>query len=175
MCDDETLTKGINMNQRNATVNTILSVLKERGVEYELNGPTPISEVLTETDKKTIREIVFAGFRSGEIDMAADSKEKHQDDKLMKNYVSGLVNNWIRKAPEFNGDVKYESKNKGSRQGSGDEQIKEMKKLLNATTDQTTKSVIQSAINDRLAEIKPSSVVEIDTSKLPESLRHLVK
>ena len=50
-----------------------------------------------------------------------------------------------------------------------------MKKLLSATTDQTTKSVIQSAINDRLAEIKPSSVVEIDTSKLPESLRHLVK
>ena len=114
MCDDETLTKGINMNQRNATVNTILSVLKERGVEYELNGPTPISEVLTETDKKTIREIVFAGFRNGEIDMAADSKEKHQDDKLMKNYVNGLVNNWIRKAPEFNSDVKYEIRNKGS-------------------------------------------------------------
>jgi hypothetical protein len=159
------------MNQREATVNCILSVLEERNVEYELNGPTPISEVLTKQDKDNVRSILFTQFKQGKIDFRDTSRL--QDTKYMTDYISGLVNNWIRKAPEFNSSSKYEAKNPGSRQGTQDEQVREMKKLLSTVTDQATKDVIQSHIDARLAEIKPAVTLNLDL--IPESLRHLVR
>ena len=163
------------MNQRKATVYTILAVLEERGEAYELNGSKAIAEILTDADKKAVRDALFSMFRSSQVEMAEDSQEKYADDGKLKNYIGGLVNNWIRKAPEFNCGGKYTPKNPGSRVGSGDEQIREMKKLLSSTADAETKAVIQSHIDSRLAEIKPTTQVTVDASKLPESLRHLVK
>lgn len=160
------------MNQRQATVSTILAVLEERGVSYELNGETPISEVLTDKDRALVRDTLFAMFRAGQVEMAEESKAKYSDDKDLKNYVSGLVNNWIRKAPEFNNNSKYVAKNPGSRQGSSDEMIKEMRKLLSQTQDPTKRQLIQNAIAQRQEEIKPKT--EIDVSKLPAHLRDLV-
>ena len=163
------------MNQRTATVQACLAVLKERGQHYELNGGVNIGEVLTEADKAKIRDVVFAGFKTGKIEMSEESKDKYSDDKALKSYVSGLVNNWIRKAPEFNNGSKYQAKNPGSRAGSSDEQIKEMKKLLSTTTDPRIKATIQAEIDARQAELVFASAPSIDVSKLPESLRHLVK
>jgi hypothetical protein len=163
------------MNQRTAVCNALIAVLADRGASYELNGETPIKEVLTKKDIETVNAFIFAGFRKGEIEMSADSKEKYADDQKMKTYVSSLVNNWVRKAPEFNNDSVYQAKNPGSRKGSGDEQVKTMKALLAQTTDAGHKTLIQAAIDKRIAEIKPTATVEIDSSKLPESLRHLVK
>jgi hypothetical protein len=159
------------MNQREATVNCILSVLEERGINYELNGSTPISDVLTSDDKKQVRTILFTMFQQGKIEFK--DKSRLSDSKYMNDYISGLVNNWIRKAPEFNSNTKYQAANPGSRQGIQDEQVREMKKLLATVADQATRDVIQSHIDARLAEIKPK--VQVDLSLIPESLRHLVK
>ena len=156
------------MNQRDATCNALISVLADRGVNYEENGPTPISEVLTSDDKTKVRAMLFTAFRSGKIDFK--SPEKLSDDKYLKDYISGLVNNWIRKAPEFNCDTVYHAKNPGSRQGSGDEMIKEMKKLLSVTTDAEAKQVIAEAIARRQAEIKPTTVT-VNVDVLPAELR----
>lgn len=159
------------VNQRTATVNTILSVLNERGVNYELNGETPIFEVLTDTDKAKTREILFTMFRQGEIEHKASFQSKVDDDSELKKYISGLVNNWIRKTKEFNGGVKYEAKNPGSRAGSQDEKVKEMRKLLSITTDPTAKAMIQQAIDERVASLKAEkNQVEIDYSVLPAEL-----
>lgn len=157
------------MNQRQATVSTLLAVLEERGVEYELNGETPISEVLTSADKKSTQDALVAMFRSEQIDMNQESKAKYAGDKELRGYVSGLINNWVRKAPEFNGGEKYTAKNPGSRTGSGDEQIKEMRKLLGVTQDSVAKQAIQSAIDARLEELKPETTINLDN--LPESLK----
>lgn len=160
------------MNQRSATCNAILSVLKDRGVDYELSGDTPISEVLTDKDKAQVRDILFTMFRSGHVDYRPDFQSKIDDDTELKKYISGLVNNWIRKAPEFNGGNTYQAKNPGSRAGTGDEQVREMKKLLSVTSDPTAKQAIQKAIDERVAAVKAEKhQVEIDTSKLPEALR----
>jgi hypothetical protein len=161
------------MNQRDATCNTLLSVLTDRGVSYELNGETPISEVLNSEDKAKARTILFAMFKAGKVDYRADFQAKVDDDKELSKYISGLVNNWIRKAPEFNNDTTYKAKNPGSRTGSGDEQIKAMKSLLAITTDPEAKQAIEEAIAERQEALKPK--VEIDVNALPESLRHLVK
>lgn len=162
------------MNQRQATVTAILSVLSERGVNYELNGETPMSNVLTKTDKDIVVGIICQGFLAGQIDMSAEGKAKYfGDEKELKKYTIGLVNNWIRKATEFNGSIKYEIKNKGSRTGSSDEQLKALKDLLKMTTDADVRSEIQDAINDRMEEIKPKAEINVDA--LPVHLRHLVK
>jgi hypothetical protein len=162
--------RGIHMNQRLATTSTLLAVLQERGVEYEQSGPKPISDFLTEADIKTTQQTLCAMFRAGQVDMSAEAKVKYQDDKELKKYVSGLVSNWIRKAPEFNCDKAYVPKNPGSRAGQGDSQIKEMKKLLAATTDAETKKVIEQHIAARQEEIKPVET-GVDFDKIPEALR----
>ena len=159
------------MNQRQATVSAIVSVLAERGYHYEFNGETHVSEVLTRADIEKVKEILVSGFNTGKIEMSNEGRSKYINKPELRNYISGLVNNWIRKAPEFNGGNKYEAKNPGSRAGSGDDQLKEMKKLLSVTTDPRAKTLIEQAINSRIAELKADNQVEIDISKLPEELR----
>lgn len=162
-------------NQRTATVNTILAVLSNRGVDYELNGPTPISEVLNSDDKSKVRDILFTMFRNGEVQYKPEFQSKVNDDSELKKYISGLVNNWIRKAKEFNSGETYKAKNPGSRAGTGDDQVREMKKLLSVTQDQDARAAIQSAIDTRVAALKAEKQqVTIDVSKLPEHLRHLL-
>lgn len=166
----------MSMNQRHATVSTILSTIKSHGIEYVLNGATPVSDMLTDKMKEEIRSELFAMFRNGSISYSEDFKSKVADDTELKKYISGLVNNWIRKAPEFNNGSKYEAKNPGSRAGSGDEQVKEMKKLLSVTTDAKARAIIQDTIDKRLASLAAEKKsVEINVDALPESLRHLVK
>ena len=161
------------MSQRTATVKAILSTLSERGVDYELNGETSVSEVLTIDDKQKVCQIIFNGFRNGNIELSVEATSKFRADSELKKYVVGLVNNWIRKAPEFNGGNNYQTKNPGSRSGSGDAKVKALKALMSTITDPTTKAEVQKAIDERLAELQPK--VEIDVSALPEHLRHLVK
>lgn len=157
------------MNQREATCNTILAVLADRGVSYELDGETPVSAVLNSDDKTKVRAILFASFRAGKIDYKASFAPKVADDKELKEYISGLVNNWIRKAPEFNGGATYQAKNPGSRAGSGDEMVREMKKLLSVTTDAEARAVIQTAIEERQAAIAPKTEINLDA--IPAELR----
>ena len=159
------------VNQRNAVVSTIISVLSERGVSYEMNGPTTISEVLTESDRSNVISIICAGFKAGKIEMSTEAREKYAADAELRKYVVGLVNNWIRKAPEFNNGNTYQAKNPGSRTGSGDPKLKALKALYNTVSDDQ-KPVVQAAIDARLEELKPK--VTIDTNLLPEHLRHLV-
>lgn len=163
------------LNQKTAVCNALIAVLADRGVKYEINGSTPIKEVLTDKDLATVRAFIFAGFRNGEIAMDSESAAKYTDDSAMKTYVSGLVNNWVRKEKTFNAGKTYAAKNPGSRKGSSDEKIKQMKLLLGQTTNPEHRALIQAEIDSRIAEIKPTVSVEIDASKLPASLQHLVK
>ena len=163
-------------SQREATVNAILSVLSDRGVNYELGGTTSVISVLTADDKKKVQTILAAGFNKGEIQLSTEAQAKYVGNTAeMNKYVSGLINNWVRKFSDFNGGDKYTPKNPGSRQGTSDEQVKEMRKLLKVTENAEAKTAIEAAISARLSEIKPASKVEINIDALPESLRHLVK
>ena len=163
------------VNQKTACVNSILSVLDDRGVSYEMNGPTPMSEVLDSADKEKIRALLFTAFRAGEVEYKESFQAKVDVDSELKKYISGLLNNWVRKNKEFNGGNIYKAKNPGSRAGSQDPQVKEMRKLLSVTTDDKAKQAIQGAIDTKLAEIKASkSTVTIDVNSIPEELRHLL-
>jgi hypothetical protein len=142
---------------------------------YTLGGPTPISEVITKEEKDRVKTILFNGFRNCNIEMSTEAAIKYTADSELKKYISGLLDNWLRKAPEFNAGQSYVAKNPGSRSGSGDAKIKALKALLKTVTDNEVKAQVQQAIDERLNELKPETKVEIDVNALPEHLRHLVK
>jgi len=168
------------MNQREGTVSTILLVLNERGVDYELNGPTPISDVLTDTDKANIRGLIIGLFQNGDMTFKDQpTTDKYlNDESELKKYVSGLVNNWIRKAKEFNGGNQYVAKNPGSRQHVGDETLRELKKLsAQCASDPEAMKTIADEIVKRKAELelKKAKSIEINPDVLPEHLRKFIR
>lgn len=159
-------------SQKEAVTNAVLSLFPE----YELGGETILASIITSDHKSQLKAILAAGFEAGEIAMTEQAKAKYiGDEKAMLKYCGGLLDNWIRKNPEFNNGQKYVTKNPGSRAGSGDEQVRELRKLLKTVTGTEHEAQVKAALDARLAEIKPKSVVTINVDALPESLRHLVK
>jgi hypothetical protein len=160
------------VNQRNATVKAVLSVLSERGVGYELNGEVTMSEVFTSGDKEKVIGILCEGFESGMIDMSEQARGKYiGNGSELRKYVVGLINNWVRKAPEFNHGGKYIPTQPGSR--SSDETLKALRTLAKTVSDPVVLNEINEAIRERTEELKPTA--EINVSALPEHLRHLVR
>ena len=103
---------------------------------------------------------------------------KLNDDSELKKYISGLVNNWIRKAKEFNSGETYQAKNPGTRKFSGDAQLKALKALAQQQAgNEEAQREIADAIVARKAQIEAEKAksIEVDANALPESLRHLVK
>jgi hypothetical protein len=123
----------------------------------------------TKEQRGQVNNILFAGFREGSIEL-----EREYTDSELKAYVSGLQSNWLRKDKRLNGNTKYEAKNPGSRTGSTDAQVKAMRILLSTKTDASERAEIQSFIDKRVAEIKPSKSVTINVSDLPAELQHMV-
>lgn len=165
------------ISQKEAVSNAVKSIHSE----YEFGGETSLKSQLTPESKKQMRTLLFEAFQANEV-VYSKNPANLQDDKYLTKYVSGLLDNWVRKNPEFNNNFKdtptgkYEAKNPGSRAGSGDEQVREMRKLLKTIpADQVeTKAQVQAAIDARIAIIKPASVITINAEALPEALRHLV-
>jgi hypothetical protein len=161
------------VNQKVGVTNAVLSLFPD----YELNGEVILASLLTSEHKKQLRAILVEGFKAGEIAMTEKAQAKYlatgQETALNK-YVSGLLDNWIRKNPEFNNKLKYITKNPGSRAGSGDDQVRAMRNLKKTTNDQSVIAEIDEAIAERLAEIKPTQTVEINVEALPEHLRKFV-
>jgi hypothetical protein len=155
------------LNQKEGVYTAIVNVLG-----FEPNGETV---VLTDTQRKEVKEIITQGFLNDEIQMTSDAKAKYAEHDKMYAYVGGLLNNWLRKDTRLNGGDKYQPRNPGSRAGSGDKLLTELKKLLKIA-DQTEHAAIQAAIETRQNELTANKAkkIEIDMSVIPEELRHLI-
>lgn len=125
----------------------------------DVNGAVELSEA----QKREVHAIVLDYFLTGQT---SHSRNPGKDE--LKKYIPGLVNNWIRKDPRLNGGRKYETKNPGSRTGSGDEPLKAMKALLASTDDPEAKAEILRAIENRKAELTPKKVINV--AALPPEL-----
>jgi hypothetical protein len=161
------------LNQKESIFQAVTSVLEESG-QTVTDGQ---AVELTQNQKKTVIAMIAQSFHSGDTEMKESAREKYDTvEKLESKYVPGLLNNWLRKDTRLNGGVKYQAKNPGSRQGSSDPVIRELKKLL-ANVDDEQKEAVQAEIDKRLGELKELQAEKrkqsIDASKLPEHLRHL--
>lgn len=159
--------QGHKYNQKEAVYNAVMNVLNENGIEVA-DGQS-VADALDREDRAQINDILFEGFRSGQIELATE----FPTDAALKAYVSGLQSNWLRKDKRLNGGAPYVPKNPGSRENMGDAQLKAMRQLLATKTNASERAEIQEYIDKRKAELaaqrKPQA--DIDYSILPAGLR----
>lgn len=153
------------MTQKTAVFAAITGVLTEAQIKFE-EGMN-VATVMTKELRGQVNAILCESFRAGKIDL-----DKEYTDAELKNYVSGLQSNWIRKDNRLNGGVKYIAKNPGSRAGSGDPELKALRALLSTQTSDEARSEIQGYIDAKVESIQASKVKSnVDFSALPEELR----
>ena len=155
-------------NQKEGVFGAVCSVLGAESFDAAVE--------LNSDQRKQVIEIVTEGLMAGEIEMTDAAREKHNDESKMRTYTNGLVSNWLRKDKRLNGNVKHEIKNPGSRAGSGDKVVAELKKLRSTLTDPGQIAAVDHEIEKRINAIKAERAksVEIDTSLIPEDLLDLV-
>ena len=99
-----------------------------------------------------------------------DSYEKYNTLELRFTYVKGMVNNWLRKAPELNEGVKYTPKFTKGPQKS--ETLRALEELSRQHPDNEE---VSQALNDQIEkEVKVKKEKSINVDALPEHLRKLV-
>jgi hypothetical protein len=132
---------------------------------------------LTKEQRAEVIGIVTDDIMSGGTEFSAEAKAKYTTRDDVKGYVNGMVSNWLRKDTRLNGGSKYETKNPGSRAGSGDEVLKNLKALKSTLTDESHKAAVDEEIKKRTDELAAAKAktVTIDLDKIPEALRHLIK
>jgi hypothetical protein len=157
------------IKQVEAVFQVVSKLYKEKnGVEF--SNETGITR--HDFDFAKAKAILIDGFNNGEIEIS-DTFDKTK----LTTYVSGLINNHIRKDKRLNGNVKYEAKNPGSRAGQSDPQIAALRQLLKQLpTGHSKRGEVQAALEARLAAIKAKTnkQVVIDANALPEALRSLL-
>lgn len=157
-------------NQKEAVFNAVTSVLKEHKVR--VSEGQNVSQFMTREMRAQVNAILINGFKKGEIKLDTEFDSESE----LKSYVSGLQSNWLRKDKRLNGGVAYEPKNPGTRTGSSDPAIREMRKLLEQVTSKSDRDQILKAIDARLAEIseaKKPAAKKVDISVLPQHLHRL--
>lgn len=156
------------MNQKEGVFNAVCGVTGNDSFDGAVE--------LTSEQRAQVIEIVTQGFVNGEIEMSEAGRAKYADESKLKTYCNGLVSNWLRKDKRLNGGVKHQIKNPGSRAGSGDPVIKELKKMLDVVETDEHKAAVEHEIEKRLAAIKAEKAksIEIDESLIPDDLKGLL-
>lgn len=132
---------------------------------------------LTKEQRVKVIDIVTDSIMSKDTDFSPEARAKYPTRDDVKGYTNGMVSNWLRKDLRLNGGSKYETKNPGSRAGSGDEVLKNLKNLKTTLTDAEHLKAVDEAIAERQAQVaaEKAKTVTIDITKIPEELRHLIK
>jgi len=157
------------LSQKEAVYTTTMNVLNDMGIEFAGN-----TDVCTDEARNAVLDILCEGFQDGkfELEDTESNREKLANQPKLRAYVSGLVSNWFRKDTRLNGGVAYVAKNPGSRAGSTDPEIKALRILAkNYDEGSTEHATIQSAIAEKLAEIKASKAPQVDVSMISPEIR----
>lgn len=127
---------------------------------------------LTKEQRAQVVEMVCAGFQANEVSLSDAARAKFDTPEKLRSYTSGMVNNWLRKDTRLNGGSKYVTKDPGSRTGSGDAVIKNLKLLKSTITDEAKITEIDHAIEARKSELAAEKAknVQIDYSAIDPAL-----
>lgn len=157
------------MKQNDAVFQAVCQVLGADGFDGAVE--------LGENERKEVVTIVTAGILSGHVDFSAEARSKYDTESKVRTYVVGMVSNHLRKDKRMNGGVKYETRNPGSRAGSGDDTLRALKALRSTLTSDSDIAQIDEAINARMQELQAAKAkkIEINVEALPAEFRHLVK
>lgn len=158
-------------NQKEAVYSTVTKVLAENKVQFE-EGHDVVGSMIDKDMRSTIVSILCAGFEAGEIELKSEQEN-------LKSYTNSLLSNWLRKDKRFNGGVKYEAKNPGSRTGNSDPTVKNLRLLIQRFPEGSEQynaidAKIEARVNELKAEKARSIVKEIDANAIPDDLKHLL-
>ena len=161
------------LSQKDSLVNEIKLALGS-----SFNPSIPVSKQLSDEQLLTIKANITSGIINGTISF----KKEGANEKEIKNYVSGMVSNHLRKSKELNGGSAYSP----SFTKTSDQQLLELNKLIKTYTEGSEEfTQIQEAIAVRKATIESEKVVVVKEKKktkefgsinvdvLPESLKNL--
>lgn len=133
------------------------------------------NEVIIDDVRKRVCKIVIDGILNGDIDYSKD----HTNAKDVKDYVPGMVSNWLRRNKVLNGDVNAKAQKPGSRLGVGDEELKTLRDLRKTQVEPEIISEIDKYIKARLNVLKKEKQTvkqaDINLDALPEHLRNKLK
>ena len=157
------------VNQKDAVFNVVSEVVQVREGE---------AVTLTKEERATCLSMITTALQSGEVIVSEAKQAKMTEEKHYRDYAQNILNNWTRKDLRLNGGKPYEAKNPGSRAGSGDEQVKELKKLRSSLTDAEQIALVDQAITERLTELKAqqnaAKIEEVNFDLIPQ-FAHLSK
>ena len=160
------------LKQKESVFQAVTSVLEEAG--HSVDGQVQ----LTKDQRSEVVTLVTSSIVSGDTEFSDAAKAKYDTEEKTRSYVVGLVNNWIRKDKRLNGGLSYKPANPGSRAGSQDPVIKELRKLMSTLTEEDQKTAVQAEIDTRLESIKAEKQAAkketINVNNIPEHLRALV-
>lgn len=150
------------MKQREAVFNAVTNVM---GTQDEAYQPT-------KEQRAQIIDIVAEGLHNGSVDFSDEAKAKYDTFDKVRGYTSGMVSNWLRKDTRLNGGETYKPKNPGSRTGSQDEEVKNLKLLLKSgQLDSEGEKIVQARLDERIKEIKAAKAqVDINFEALDPAL-----
>ena len=148
------------MNQKEGVYKVVCAYLNEHNIKF-----TNESKLTLSTDqRKEVIQMIAHGFAQGHIEMTDKARVKYNSvDKLIKEYVPGLLSNWLRKDERLNGNVEHKIENPGSRSGSGDQIVKNLKLLLkDPRLNDKQKAKVELKIAERKAELEANRTPPID-------------
>ena len=160
------------LNQKESVFQAVTSVLEEAG--QSVDGAVN----LTKEQRSQVVSLVTDSITTGDTEFSDSAKTKYDTPEKVRSYTVGLVNNWLRKDKRLNGGEAYKPANPGSRAGSQDPVIKELRKLFSTLTEDDQKEAVQAEIDARLESIRAEKSAtkkeSIDLDQIPEHLRSLV-
>lgn len=158
------------MKQSQAVYQATKQVCDEHGIEFA--DGMDFKEVFNGDQRGEVIDIVTQMLINGEADFSDKARAKYDTPEKVRGYCSGMVSNWYRKMPQLNGNTQYKAKNPGSRTGSQDEEVKNLKALLKSDQlDDDGQAIVQKRLDERIKELKAAkSQVEINYDALDPAL-----
>jgi hypothetical protein len=127
-----------------------------------------LTKDMSKLETTQVSEIVLSEIEDGTCRF--DGFDKYNTLELRFGYVKGMVNNWIRKAPELNDGVKYTPK-----YSKGPQKSETLRALEELSRQHPDNEEVQTALADQIAkEVKVKTEKKINVDALPEHLRNLV-
>lgn len=91
------------LSQREAVYLAVMGCFEKSGVKFT-SGKA--ADLLNPEMRKQITDTICADFKAGKVALreTPNNKEKLGDDKSLRVYVTGLINNWLRRDKRLNGN-----------------------------------------------------------------------
>ncbi len=152
--------------QKDSVYKAVIEVFNSSNINF-IEG-MDARQLIDRSLRKDIIENLMNQFQIGQIPLSSKQND-------LKEYVSGLLSNWLRKDLRLNGGMRYKVKSPGVRKGQQDPLIKNLR-TLQSTLEPGSQAfqATQSRIEQRLVQIKVEQAPAIDRSAIPVDLQQYI-